>query len=73
MWQLGLPFFQDLEQRNNRNPLYWRQADVPAAADGAWHTAPLCQMLVCGVHVLDGTETHDVFKETVHTEARNAR
>ena len=43
------------------------QADVPAAVDGAWHIAPLCQMLVCGVHVLDGTETHeDVLKENAH-------
>ena len=28
----------------------------------------------CGVHVLDGTETHeDMFEENAHTEARDAR
>ena len=32
---------------------------MPAAVDASWHIASLCQMLVCGVHVLDGTETHD--------------
>ena len=41
---------------------------------GAWHIAPLCQHLVCGVHVLDGTETHeDMSEENAHTEARDAR
>ena len=44
----------------------------PAAVDGAWHIAPLCQLLLCGVHVLDGYETlHDVFEENAHTEARD--
>ena len=47
-----------------------RQDEVPAAVDGAWH-ALLCQILVCGVHVLDGYETlHDVFKENANTEER---
>ena len=51
-----------------------RQDDVPAAVDGAWHTASPCQMLVCGVHVLDGYETlHDEFEENAHTEARYTR
>ena len=36
--------------------------------------APMCKLLVCGVHVLDGTETHeDMFEENAHTEARDAR
>ena len=36
--------------------------------DGAWHIAPLCQILVCGVHVHDGTETHeDELKESAYT------
>ena len=37
---------------------------MPAAVDGAWHIgAPHAKCGVCGVHVLDGTETHeDVFK-----------
>ena len=39
-----------------------------------WHNAPLCKLLVCGVHVLDGTETHeDMFEENAQTEARDAR
>ena len=43
---------------------YKRQDDVPATVDGAWRIAPLCQILVCGVHVLDGYEAlHDVFKK----------
>ena len=47
---------------------------MPAAVDGAWHIAPLCQILVCGVRVLGGYETlHDVFEENAHTEARDAR
>ena len=38
------------------------------AAHGAWHIATPCQMLACGVHVLDGYETlHDVFEENAHT------
>ena len=53
---------------------YRRQADVPAAVDGAWYIALLCQILVCGVHVLDGYEPlHDEFNENADTEARNAR
>ena len=53
---------------------YRWQDDVLAAVDWAWHIASLCHLLVCDVHLLDGTETHeDVFKENAHTEARDAR
>ena len=46
---------------------YRLQDEAPATVERAWHIAPLCQILACGVHVLDGTETtEDVFKET-HT------
>ena len=47
---------------------------MPAAVEEHGMLRPPCQMLVCGVHVLDGTETHEeVFKENAHTEKRNAR
>ena len=51
---------------------YWWQDDVLAAMDWAWHIASLCHLLVCGVHVLGGTETHEDVKRK-HTEARDAR
>ena len=65
---------EEKQGRRDRRKNYRRQAGVPAAVDGAWHIASLCQMLVCGLHVLDGYETlHDVFEENAHTEARDAR
>ena len=57
------------EKRSRRDRRYdnKRQDDVPAVVDGAWHIVLLCQMLVCGVHVLEGIETReDVFKENAH-------
>ena len=49
-------------------------ASILAAVDEPWHIALLCQLLVCGVHVLDGTETHeDKFEENAQTEAGDAR
>ena len=51
---------EEKQTRRDRRCNYWRQADVPAAVDEAWHTAFQCQMLVCGVNVLDGYEgLHD--------------
>ena len=59
-------------RRDSRVNYRW-QDDVLAAVHGAWHIAPLCQLLVCGVHGLDGTETHeDMFEENAQTEARDA-
>ena len=56
------------QTRRDRRYNYRRQDD------GAWHIAPLCQILVCGIHVPDGYEVlHDVFKENANKEARNAR
>ena len=60
------------EKQGRRDRRY--NCDMPAAAGGALQIASLCQMLVCGVHVLGGYETlHDVSEENAHTEARDAR
>ena len=65
---------EEKQGRRDRRGNCRRQADVPAAVDGAQHIASLYQMLVCGVHVLGGYETlHDVSEENAHTEARDAR
>ena len=65
---------EEKQGRRDRRSYHRRPDDVPAAVDWAWPTAPLCQLLVCGVHVLDGTETHkDIFEENAQTEGRDAR
>ena len=62
------------QSRCDRRCNYRWQDHVLAAVDWAWYIAPLCKLLLCGVHVLDGTETHeDMFEENAHTEARDAR
>ena len=62
------------QSRCDRRCNYQWQDDVPAAIDWTWHIALLCQLRVCGVHVLDGSETHeDMFEENAQTEARGAR
>ena len=61
------PSCEEKQTRRDR-----RQADVPVAVDGAFHFAPQHQILVCNVHVLDGTERGRV-KKNVHIEARDAR
>ena len=65
---------EEKQGRRDRRCNCRRQADVPAAVDGAQQIASLYQMLVCGVRVLGGYETlHDVSEENAHTEARDAR
>ena len=55
--------YQEKQSRCDKRCNYHWQDDVLAAMDWAWHIASLCHLLVCGVHVLDGTETYeDVFK-----------
>ena len=34
----------------------WHE-EVPAAVDMAWPVTPPCQNLVCGIRLLDGTDT----------------
>ena len=50
--------FQQGNSLVTTNDDYKRQADVPAAVDGTWHIALLCQFLVCSVLSLNGKETH---------------
>ena len=58
---------EEKQSRRDKRYYYGWQDNVLAAVDGAWHIATLCHRLVCGVHVLDGTE------ENAQTEARDAR
>ena len=44
---------EEKQGRRDRRSYHRRQDDVPAAVDWAWPIAPLCQLLVCAVHVLE--------------------